>query len=258
MFNEEINKVASGAKAKVELLKTNKTGYFISSMLAGIYVGIGTMLIYTIGGLLSSANSPAAKIVMGLSFGIALSLVIFAGAELFTGNNFIMAIGALTKAVSWLEAVKIWIVSFIGNLLGSILAGLMFVQAGLASGSTGEFIAKTSAVKMSLPANELFFRAMFCNMLVCLAIWCSFKCKEETAKLIMTFWCLFAFITIAFEHSIANMTLLTIGLAAPFGQAVSIGGYIYNILIVTLGNMVGGIFLLAVPYYIISRKKKIN
>lgn len=79
MFNEEFNKVASAAKAKVELLKTNKLGYFISSMLAGIYVGLGIMLIFTIGGLLSSANSPATKIVMGLSFGVALSLVIFAG-----------------------------------------------------------------------------------------------------------------------------------------------------------------------------------
>ncbi|ASW43183.1 formate/nitrite transporter family protein [Clostridium isatidis] len=258
MFNEEIMKVALGAKSKVELLKSNKIGYFISSMLAGIYVGIGIMLIFTIGGLLSSANSSATKIVMGLSFGIALSLVIFAGSELFTGNNFIMALGALTKEVSWVEVIKVWIVSFVGNLLGSILAGLMFVQTGLASGTTGEFIAKASALKMSLPVNELLFRGIFCNMLVCLAIWCSFKCKEEVSKLIMIFWCLFAFITTGFEHSIANMTLLTIGLASPLGQVVSIGGYAYNIFVVTLGNMIGGVIFLAIPYYIISRKQKVN
>ena len=251
MFNEEFNKVASAAKAKFELLKTNKLGYFISSMLAGIYVGLGIMLIFTIGGLLSSANSPATKIVMGLSFGVALSLVIFAGSELFTGNNFVMAVGSLNKTVSW-------IVSFIGNLTGSILAGTLFFMAGLANGPVGEFIAKTSATKMSLPASDLFFRGILCNMLVCLAVWCSFKCKEETSKLIMIFWCLFVFITAGFEHSVANMTLLTIGLLSPAGAAVSIGGYAYNIIMVTLGNMVGGIVFMAIPYYIISRKKKVN
>ena len=258
MFNEEFNKVASAAKAKVELLKTNKLGYFISSMLAGIYVGLGIMLVFTIGGLLSSANSPATKIVMGLSFGVALSLVIFAGSELFTGNNFVMAVGSLNKTVFWLDTIKVWIVSFIGNLTGSILAGTLFFMAGLANGPVGEFIAKTSATKMSLPASDLFFRGILCNMLVCLAVWCSFKCKEETSKLIMIFWCLFVFITAGFEHSVANMTLLTIGLLSPAGAAVSIGGYAYNIIMVTLGNMVGGIVFMAIPYYIISRKKKVN
>ena len=258
MYSEEFNKVASAAKAKVELLKDNGLGYFISSMLAGIYVGLGIMLIFTVGGLLNSANSPATKIVMGLSFGVALSLVIFAGSELFTGNNFVMTVGALNKSVSWGDTIKIWIVSFIGNLTGSILAGSLFFMAGLASGPVGEFIAKTSATKMSLPASELFFRGILCNILVCLAVWCSFKCKEETAKLIMIFWCLFVFITAGFEHSVANMTLLTIGLFSPAGAAVSIGGYAYNIAMVTLGNMVGGAVFMALPYYIISRKKKVS
>ena len=131
-------------------------------------------------------------------------------------------------------------------------------MAGLANGPVGEFIAKTSATKMSLPASDLFFRGILCNMLVCLAVWCSFKCKEETSKLIMIFWCLFVFITAGFEHSVANMTLLTIGLLSPAGAAVSIGGYAYNIIMVTLGNMVGGIVFMAIPYYIISRKKKVN
>lgn len=256
MFNEELGRVANAAKAKVELLKTNKLGYFISSMLAGIFVGLGIMLIFTIGGLLTSVESPATKIVMGLSFGVALSLVVFAGSELFTGNNFIMAVGSLTKNVSWIDTAKVWIVSFIGNLVGSILAGAMFFMTGLAKGPVGEFIANTSAAKMSLPASELFFRGIFCNLLVCLAVWCTFRCKEEISKLVMIFWCLFVFITAGFEHSVANMSLLSIGLLAPGTAAVSVGGYVYNILVVTLGNMVGGILFMAIPYYLISRKKK--
>ena len=256
MFNEEFNKVAGAAKAKSDLLKNNKLGYFVSSMLAGIFVGMAIMLIFTIGGLLTAAESPATKIVMGISFGGALSLVVFAGSELFTGNNFVMAVGSLNKSLSWVDTIKVWIVSFIGNLVGSILAGYMFYLAGLAKGPVGEFIANTAATKMSLPAQELFFRGLFCNILVCLAVWCTFRCKDDISKLIMIFWCLFIFITAGFEHSIANMTLLTIGLLSPGTAAVSVAGYAYNIGVVTLGNMIGGIFFVAVPYYLISRKNK--
>ena len=256
MFNEEFNKVAGAAKAKSDLLKNNKLGYFVSSMLAGIFVGMAIMLIFTIGGLLTAAESPATKIVMGISFGGALSLVVFAGSELFTGNNFVMAVGSLNKSLSWVDTIKVWIVSFIGNLVGSILAGYMFYLTGLAKGPVGEFIANTAATKMSLPAQELFFRGLFCNILVCLAVWCTFRCKDDVSKLIMIFWCLFIFITAGFEHSIANMTLLTIGLLSPGTAAVSIAGYAYNIGVVTLGNMIGGIFFVAVPYYLISRKNK--
>ena len=256
MFNEEFNKVAGAAKAKSDLLKNNKLGYFVSSMLAGIFVGMAIMLIFTIGGLLTAASSPATKIVMGISFGGALSLVVFAGSELFTGNNFVMAVGSLNKSLSWVDTIKVWIVSFIGNLVGSILAGYMFYLTGLAKGPVGEFIANTAATKMSLPAQELFFRGLFCNILVCLAVWCTFRCKDDVSKLIMIFWCLFIFITAGFEHSVANMTLLTIGLLSPGTAAVSIAGYIYNIGVVTLGNMIGGIFFVAIPYYLISRKNK--
>lgn len=256
MFNEEFSKVVGAATVKVNLLRENKIGYFISSMLAGIYVGLAIMLIFTIGGLLGSAESPATRIVMGLAFGGALSLVVFAGAELFTGNNFIMAVGSLDKKVKWIDTYKVWIVSFLGNLCGSIFAGWMFFKGGLATGPVGEFIGKIAATKMSIPATELFFRAILCNMLVCLAVWCTFRCREDIAKLVMIFWCLFIFITAGFEHSVANMTLLTIGLLSPNGAAVSVGGYAYNILIASLGNMVGGILFVAIPYFIISRKKK--
>ena len=74
----------------------------------------------------------------------------------------------------------------------------------------------------------------------------------------MIFWCLFIFITCGFEHSVANMTLLTIALLAPGTSAVSVSGYIYNIGIVTLGNMVGGILFVAIPYYLISKNKKVS
>lgn len=184
MFCEEFNSVIMAAKAKVNLLKTNKLGYFISSMLAGLYVGMGIMLIFTIGGLLGGSGSPATKIVMGVSFGVALSLVIMAGSELFTGNNFIMTAASLRKEVKWTDTINIWIVCFIGNLVGSIIAGYLFYSTGLTAGPVGEFIAKTSAAKMSVPFLPLLVRGIFCNILVCLATWCSFKLKRNQLSLL--------------------------------------------------------------------------
>ncbi|MBX4265732.1 formate/nitrite transporter family protein [Clostridium estertheticum] len=255
MFSEEINKVSASAIKKSELLKRSKMRYLTSSALAGIYVGFGILLIFTIGGLLSQATSPVTKIIMGASFGIALSLVIMAGSELFTGNNMTMTIGSLEKKVSWLDSTNIWIYSFIGNFVGSVALAAMFVGAGLAKGSTATFILKTSQMKMASPSIELFLKGLLCNMLVCLAVWCSIKLKEETAKLIMIFWCLFAFITTGFEHSIANMTLLTTALMIPHSVAISIGGLAHNLIWVTLGNFVGGAVFIGAAYWFISKEK---
>lgn len=256
MFEEEFTRVTAASQSKVNFLKTNPIGYFLSSMLAGAYIGIGIILIFTLGGYLSAAQSPVTKLVMGLSFGIALSLVIIAGADLFTGNVFVMTCGALRKKVSAGDAGLLLLTCYIGNLAGSVLTGFLYYLTGLAAGPVGEFIANTSAAKMSAPFSALFFRGVLCNILVCLAVWCGYRCKEETSKLIMVFWCLFAFISSGFEHSIANMTLLTIGLLAPGTAAVSIGGFAYNLLAVTLGNMAGAIFFLAIPYHLISGEKQ--
>ncbi len=108
MFKEEVNAVCNASFAKINFLKSNPLGYFIASMLAGMYVGFGILLIFTIGGLLGSFAGT--KIVMGASFGIALSLVIIAGAELFTGNNFVMTVGLLNKKVSFYYTIKLWII----------------------------------------------------------------------------------------------------------------------------------------------------
>ncbi|WP_195268490.1 formate/nitrite transporter family protein [Eubacterium sp. 1001713B170207_170306_E7] len=254
MFLEAFTSVQKAAVAKIGLLKKNPLGYFVAAMLAGAFIGFGVLLSFTIGGLLS--GEPYVKIVMGTAFGVALSLVVIAGAELFTGNNMVMAAGLMTKSVTMADTLKLWGVCWLGNLAGSVLLALIFWGAGFAAGPVGEFIAASAAAKMGLSLIPLFLRGVLCNVLVCLAVWCGFKCKSESGKLIMIFWCLFAFITTGFEHSIANMTLLTISLLAPMEAAVSIGGYVYNLIVVTLGNMVGGILFVAIPYYLISKKKE--
>ncbi|MDO4544656.1 MAG: formate/nitrite transporter family protein [Bacillota bacterium] len=253
MFLEEFTAAANGAKAKSRLLQEKPGGYLASSMLAGAYIGFGILLIFTIGGLLDGA--PYTRIVMGLAFGIALSLVVIAGAELFTGNNLVMAAGVLSGTATVGQLVKLWVVCFLGNWIGSIILATLFYYGGFTEGAVGEFIAATAATKMSIPPVALFIRAVLCNTLVCLATWCSFRCKSDSGKLIMVFWCLFAFITTGFEHSIANMTLLTVSLFAPGEAAISFAGYFYNIGVVTLGNIVGGVVCVALPYYLVSRTK---
>ncbi|MGI6731734.1 MAG: formate/nitrite transporter family protein [Anaerovoracaceae bacterium] len=253
MFSEDVAVALNSAQKKLALLDRKPVGYFLASMLGGIYVGFGIILIFTIGGLLGDA--PYTKIVMGVSFSIALSLVVIAGSELFTGNNLIMALGILNKTVTATQTLKLWLVCWIGNWVGSFFLATIYWGTGYATGAVGTFIAGTAAAKMSVPFLPLLLRAVLCNVLVCLAIWCSFRCKSESGKLIMIFWCLFAFITSGFEHSIANMTLLSISLLSPMGAAISIGGYFYNILVVSLGNILGAILFLAIPYHLISHQQ---
>ena len=255
MFYDDITAAANAAKAKYGLLKSNPLGYFLAAMLAGAFIGFGVLLAFTLGGQLG--GSPFTKLVMGCAFGIALSLVVMAGAELFTGNNLVMAVGAAKKTVPFGGCLKVWGMGYLGNLVGSIVLALLFVGCGLATGSVGEFISSGAATKASLPALDLVCRGILCNMLVCLAVWCSFRCKSESGKLIMVFWCLLAFITTGFEHSIANMTLLTVSLLSPSATAaVSLSGAVYNLVWVTVGNLIGGVLLVALPYLTIARKAK--
>lgn len=253
MFQDEYAAAAAGARAKADFLKRNPLGYFVAAMLAGAFVGIGVLLAFTVGGLLS--GTPYGKVAMGVSFGVALSLVVIAGAELFTGNNMVMAAGCMKKTVKAGEALKLWAVCWLGNLAGSLLLALLYWLTGLGAGATGEFMAAGALGKMSVPPVPLFFRALLCNVLVCLAVWCGFRCKSESGKLIMVWWCLFAFITTGFEHSVANMTLLTISLLSPCGEAVTLAGWAYNLLVTTLGNMAGGILFVALPYFAVSREQ---
>ncbi len=249
MFREELESVAVSAANKVRFLQKNPAGYFLLAMMAGIFIGIGVLLSFSIGGILDGASYT--KIVMGASFGIALSLVVIAGGELFTGNNFVLAAGVLKKSVSLCEACKLWMICWLGNLAGGIVLALLFYMSGLGKGNAaGSFMAVSALAKMSATVPELFARGVLCNFLVSLATWCGFRTKSEVAKLIMIFWCLYAFITTGYEHSIANMTLFAVALFSPMGNAVSISGAIYNLAVVTLGNMVGGIVFVAFPYFV--------
>lgn len=255
MHNETLEKLTIAAKNKVNLLNSSRLKYIVSSAFAGLYVGIGILLIFTIGGLLTSANSPMTKIMMGVSFAIALSLVVMTGSELFTGNNMVMTAGTLNKGTSTKDLIRVWVYSFVGNLLGSLLVAGLFVGTGLVNkGAVMEFFATTSLAKASLPFMDLFFRGVLCNILVCVAVMCSFRTNDDTAKLIIIFMCLFAFITSGFEHSVANMTIFGVALFSSSIKGATLMGAIYNLFIVTLGNIAGGALVMGAGAYILGKK----
>ncbi len=257
MYGETIEKFNESAQNKINFLKSGVSKYFVSSMLAGIYIGLGIILIFSVGAPLKDLANPFLKALMGASFGLALVLVIFAGSELFTGNNMVMTIGLLSKKVTLTDLLLVWLLSFVGNLTGSLLLAFAIAKSGLLiKPPFNEFILATSSIKMKAPFIELFIRAILCNMLVCLAVWTSTRAKDDSAKLTLIWWCLFAFIASGYEHSVANMTLLGTSLFLPDpNNQVTWSGFIYNLSTVSLGNIVGGGLIIGGGYWYISKKK---
>lgn len=258
MFKDEVTAVGNAAKGKINLLENNFAGYILMSMLAGLYIALGSILMGIVGGVFTGGGSYATKLACGLVFSVGLCFVTMGGAELFTGNNLVMAVGGMKKTVTWGQVAKLWVVCWVGNLLGSVISAGIFTMTGIpASGDIGMFFANTAAAKMGGSAMNLFAKAILCNICVCVAIWCGTKLKSEGAKIAMNFCCVTTFVTCGFEHSIANMTFLSIGLMNQNGvTSITMGGFWYNLLVVTLGNMVGGILFVAVPYYLIAKTKE--
>jgi nitrite transporter len=252
MFLETVDQFAATAAAKSNFLKRSPLGFWISAMMAGAYVGLGIILIFSIG---SDVDPAYRGLIMGASFGIALTLVIFAGSDLFTGHTMFMSLGVLRGRVTLSELGACWAASWLGNLAGCAVLAVLFVAGGGGAmlHSKSNFIMAVATTKMTAPALSLFARGILCNWLVCLAIWMSGRMKSDAAKCIAIFWCLFGFIGSGFEHSIANMTLLLVALLAPHPDTVTWGGFVYNMVWVTLGNAVAGALFMATGYWAASR-----
>jgi nitrite transporter NirC len=250
VYSETIHEVGKQAAAKLEHQKNSLFGHLLRSALAGMYVGAAIVLIYTIGGLLSKAAPGTERVVMGVCFGGALTMVIFAGAELVTGSNMVLTLGVLTGRATGANLISNWVWTWFGNLLGSALLAWMVYQSGLLDDDPiKSFIVNTASKKMNLPPEQLFVRAILANWLVCLGVWMATRAKSETARILLIWWCMFTFITSGFEHSVANMCGLLLGLQLPHSETVNWGGYWYNIGLATAGNIVGGAFFVAGLYW---------
>ncbi|HMH65325.1 MAG TPA: nitrite transporter NirC [Rhizomicrobium sp.] len=248
MYQDTIDHFADVAAKKVQTISDNPLGFFIACCMAGAYIGLGIIAIFSIGQLVDPSVRPLA---MGLTFALALTLVVFAGAELFTGHTMIMAIGLLRGRVGLGGLATAWTLTWIGNLVGAVVLATIFWLGGggqiLKAGA--DLIFTAAAAKMHAAPLALVCRGILCNWLVCLALWMCARTKSDTAKCIVIFWCLFAFIASGFEHSVANMTLFAIALLAPHPDTISTAGMFYNLLWVSLGNVIAGAMFMAAGYW---------
>jgi nitrite transporter NirC len=223
----------------------NPARYLISAMAAGAYIGVAVVLLATAAGPFAAADSAATKLVAGAVFGIALTLVVFAGAELFTSNVMVMLTGVLAQRVRLRDLVAVNAGSLVGNLAGSLgFAAIVHASGALSAGAKHGAAAPPAAMisalvngKLAATNGQLFWRAVLCNFLVCLAIWMATRTKSDAAKLVVLFWGLLAFVTSGFEHSVANMTIFA--LAVLQGDATW-GDLAHNLALTVPGNLVGG------------------
>jgi len=255
-ISDTVAHFATLAYKKAKEASADPLAFSLSTLKAGAFVGIGIILILTVG---NGLDPPLRSIAMGASFGIALTLVLFAGADLFTGHTMYGAHGVLTRLIGPADLGKLWAWTWVGNLLGSIALAGLFVLAGggtILNHAHGDLLHATAAKKMTAGAVDLFARGMLCNWLVCLAIWSSARTSSDLAKCILIFWCLYAFIAVGFEHSVANMTLFSLALLSPHGPHVSISGAAHNLLWVTAGNIMSGAFIMGWGYWRIAGRPK--
>jgi nitrite transporter NirC len=254
MYQDTIDQFAEIAAKKVRAIADNPLGFFAASMMAGAYVGLGIIAIFSIGQGLDASVRPLA---LGLTFAIALTLVVFAGAELFTGHTMMMTFGVARGRVDLGGLARSWGMTWVGNLAGAVLLGAIFWIGGggavLKQGADLVFAAADA--KMHAAPLALVARGILCNWLVCLALWTSARTSNDAAKLILIFWCLFAFIASGFEHSVANMTLFAIALFAQHPDSITIGGMFYNLVWVTLGNVIAGVVFVGFGYVLASGGK---
>jgi len=213
-------------------------------VLAGLYISFGGHL------FLVALSEGMGKVMGGAVFSVGLVLVVIAGAELFTGN-IIMVIGTFSRLFAFRKLLRNWIAVYIGNFVGAFTFAILIWQSGLFGSDAGlnnlgAIAVKVAETKLTLTFEQCFIRGMFCNMLVVLAIIMAMMAKDITSKILCCILPIMTFVACGFEHCVANMFLIPIGLFAKgvpvLGQAV----IFRNILPVTLGNIVGGVLILLI------------
>jgi formate/nitrite transporter len=240
------------AKARLALLPLVMLG-----LLAGAFIGLGS-LFYVVVQSDASLGFAAKRVLGGAVFSLGLLMVVVAGAELFTGNN-LLAMAWADRKISTAGLLRNWLVVCAANFAGALgLAALVFLSghADMNGGALGRTYIAIAAAKVSLPPPQAFFSGVLCNVLVCMAVWMSLAGRSVVDKLVAVLFPVAAFVAAGFEHSIANMYLIPLGLMlqAQAGQAVDAWGLARNLLPVIAGNIVGGSVLVALVYRLIYRR----
>jgi formate transporter len=238
-------------------------------VLGGAFIAFGA--IFSNVALAGSQEAPfgLARVVSGLVFGVGLSLVLLAGAQIFTGDV-LMVMAWASRQLSTLRVARAWCLVWIGNFIGAISTAALVFLAGhhqFGGGLVGLNALQTAAAKSALPFGRALLLGILCNVLVCLAVWISLSTRLPAHRVLLTMLPVAAFAAAGFEHVVANMYFVSFGLliksqAAPeFWQAIhssperfgalSYVGLVKNLAAVTIGNFVGGAVLVAGTYWML-------
>lgn len=240
---------AGVAKARLAILPT-----FVLAVLAGAFIAFGAMyftLVLTLHGL----GFGPSRMLGGIAFSLGLVLVVVAGAELFTGNN-LLVMARVDGLITTLELLRNWTIVYLGNLTGAVGTALLVHLSGtlgLAGGELGATADAIAVAKLRLDPVEALVRGILCNVLVCLAVWLTFAARDVTGKILAILFPISAFVALGFEHSVANMYFIALGLIRGAESVTLAGMVLDNLLPVTLGNMIGGGILVGLVYWLCYR-----
>ena len=261
------NYIALGAsKTKYPAMKL-----LVLGIMAGMFVGLAgvgaTFVSATVAG---TSLASIGKFLSGVVFTAGLSMILIAGAELFTGNCLIV-VSVLAKEAKLGDMLKNWIFVYIGNFIGGILVSVITVYGGTYSafgGTAGVAAISTAVAKVSVSFSDILLRGIFCNFLVCVAVWMALAAKDVTGKIVALFLPIMLFVLSGYEHSVANMYFVPTGILASqryeyysaYAAAYNVvdltalswnAFFIKSLLPSTLGNIIGGSGLVGAIYWFI-------
>jgi formate/nitrite transporter len=259
-------------KARLPFLKL-----IVLAILAGAFIALGAMFATTV---LAGANGVVpfglSRLLAGLVFCLGLILVVIGGAELFTGNTLIVMAWA-AGGVRLVEMLRNWLIVYCGNFIGAMGTALLVFLAGQYLAGDGA-VAKTALTlaidKATLPFAQAFFLGILCNVLVCLAVWLAMGARGTADKVLAMLFPVSAFVAAGFEHSVANMYLIPLGLfirdwgpaellatlgpGLPNLDALTWPAFLASLIPVTIGNIIGGGLLVGGVYWFVYLRQRVS
>jgi formate/nitrite transporter len=246
----------------------------VLGLLAGAFIAFGAIFMTVVQTGTGDLPWGVARLLGGLVFSLGLILVIVGGAELFTGDT-LMVMAYASRRITLGPMLRAWLWVYIGNIVGALgTAALVFLAGhyGFAGGAVGKTALAIASSKAALPTVQLFFLGVLCNVLVCLAVWMSFGARSTIDKVAVIVPPIAAFVAAGFEHSIANIYFLPYGFAiktwagpefwTAIGQdaaaypALTLGNAVHNIVMATIGNLVGGTLMVGAVYWFIYLRRR--
>jgi formate transporter len=246
-------------KANLPLLSQVALG-----VLAGGFIGLGAMF-FTLVVSDATLGFAVSRVLGGAAFSLGLILVIVAGAELFTGNN-LLVMATVAGRIPASKFLQNLVVIYLANFVGAVGLAALVAWSGhwqMDNSAVGEAAVGLAAAKCALPFGEAFFKGVLCNVLVCLAVWLAMAGRTVTDKVLAIVFPITAFVACGFEHSVANMYFIPLGVFLREQGVISVTGNLdalnwiglaRNLVPVTLGNLVGGAGMVGLVYWVIYRR----